>query len=82
MITTATPLHHDQPESEKEDNQGKMVVFQYKAMNDDQPFPNTDDQSETHYDKYEGFLDLDFMAETAIPLSVVYPDAYSDGEIP
>ncbi|CAI9276065.1 unnamed protein product [Lactuca saligna] len=41
-------------------------------VNDDQPILDVDDQSEA--DDYKGFLDLDCMPQTVIPLSVVYPD--------
>lgn len=59
-----------------------MVVFQFEAVGDDQPIPDVDDHSETDYDEYERFLDLDFMAQTAIPLSFIYLDVYYDGKIP
>ncbi|CAI9292108.1 unnamed protein product [Lactuca saligna] len=39
-------------------------------------------ESKTDNDEYEGFLDMDFMAQAASPLNVIYPDAVSEGEIP
>lgn len=70
MIIT-TSLQADHSESRRENNQGQMVFFQSEAMNNDEPIPDVDDQSEIY--EYEGFLDLDFMAQTVVPLSVVYP---------
>ena len=60
------------------DNQKGIVV----AEKNDQPIPYAGEQFET--DDYEGFLDLGFMEQVifpVVPLSVVYPDSYFEGEI-
>lgn len=61
-------------------NTTSSIVFWSEEMNDDQPILDADDQFET--DEYEGLLDLDFMAQIDVHLSVVNPDAYSGVEIP
>ncbi|CAI9289841.1 unnamed protein product [Lactuca saligna] len=67
------------------DHQMQMVVI---APTPSQPEmsetgrPNLDfgDQSET--DDYDGFLYIGFMPPAAVPLNVIYPDSYFEGEIP
>ncbi|CAI9281013.1 unnamed protein product [Lactuca saligna] len=55
-------------------------------MSNDHPKLEYDnEQPETDNDDYLGFLDMEFMVDTdisTIPLSVVYPDASSEREIP
>ena len=49
VMTTVTPVQIDQSNSRRDDNQGKMVVFQSETMNDDQPnLEANDDQSDTY----------------------------------
>lgn len=40
------------------------------------------DQYKTNKDDYEGLLNIDFMAQTVLPLNVVYPDVSSTGKVP
>lgn len=79
---TTIPVQPGQSESQRDDNQGTMVVIQFELVSDDQPISEADnDQSDTDDVAYEWLLDMDFMAQTAIPLSIVYPDVSSKGEI-
>ncbi|CAI9262177.1 unnamed protein product [Lactuca saligna] len=53
------------------------------ATTDDQPILYIGDQSDT--DDHEGFFDLGFMPQavvSVVPLNVVFPDSYFEGEIP
>ena len=53
------------------------------ATTNDQPFPEVGDQSET--DDYKGFFDLGLIPQVVahiVPLSVVYPHSYFEGDIP
>ncbi|CAI9283013.1 unnamed protein product [Lactuca saligna] len=70
-----------------DDNQKEIIVAEKErnapnvdATKIDQLILDASDQSET--DEYKGFLDLGFMAQVVVPLSVVYPDSYFEGEIP
>ncbi|CAI9271293.1 unnamed protein product [Lactuca saligna] len=77
MATDDTPPNS--PGRVEVDNQKEIV----DATKDDQRITDAGEQSET--DGYEGFLDLGFLAQAvvhAIPLSVIYPDSYFEGEIP
>ena len=47
------------------------------------PTIETGDQSDTN--DYEGFLDLGFIPQAdvfVVPLNVIYPDSYFEGEVP
>lgn len=56
-------------DAEKESND--QTIPDVDATNGDQPILHIGDQSET--DEYEGFLDLGFMAQAVVPLSVFLP---------
>ncbi|CAI9272199.1 unnamed protein product [Lactuca saligna] len=54
-------------------------ILDTDATTNDQPIPDTSDQLDTN--DYEGFLDLDFMPQSAVPFNVVYLDSYFESEI-
>lgn len=82
VMMIAIPFQPKNFESKTEDNQGKMVFIQSEPVSDDQPKPKVDDDnSKTNNADYEQFLDMDFMVQPAIPISVFFPDASSKGEI-
>ncbi|CAI9268815.1 unnamed protein product [Lactuca saligna] len=77
------PIQPEQFELEREDNQGTMVIIQFEPVSEDQPMPEADnDQFKTDNDDYEGYLDMEFMAQNATALTVVYHGASFDREIP
>ncbi|CAI9289696.1 unnamed protein product [Lactuca saligna] len=93
MVAIASP-----PSQPKMSGSGRVEVYYQKeivvvvkvskipdanATIDDQPIPYVGDQSEI--DDYGGFLDPGLMPKVivpAVPLSVVFPDSYFDGDIP
>ncbi|CAI9289760.1 unnamed protein product [Lactuca saligna] len=89
MIAT-TPSQPKMSKLGRDDNQKSIVVVEKEindhpildddALNDEKPIPKAGDQSETG--EYEAFLELGFMVQTIVPLNVVFPDTYFEGEIP
>lgn len=78
-MIASTPSQPEMVKLGRVDNQKSVVISEQEknipdadATIDDQPIPDVGDQSETN--DYEGFLELGFMAQTDVPLSVVYPD--------
>lgn len=58
------------------------MAFTVVIQPESEPEPgNADNQSETDED-YVGFLDMDFMTWTVVPLNIIYLDTFSKGEIP
>ncbi|CAI9262292.1 unnamed protein product [Lactuca saligna] len=87
MMNTGSPSQPEMSKSERDDNQKAIVVGEQErneqpipnvdATNNDQPITNFGDQFKTN--KYEGFLDLGFIEQIVVPLSVVYPDTFFEG---
>lgn len=80
MVTTTPPSLPKISELGRDDDQKEIVVVKKEshipntdATNNDQPILDVGDQSKTN--EYEGFLNLGFMAQFVVPLSVVIPNS-------
>lgn len=87
VVISSTSSLLEMYESGRVDNKKAIIIAVQEskisdvdATKDDQPIPDTGDQSET--DAYEGFLDVRFMPQVVlptVPLSVVFPESYFFG---